>query len=372
MNKIFFLIFAICFAILPLNLASAQEQALPEGFEDKVFKAKVIKILKEETINDPYSGSFTQQNILIKGLEGEWLDKEIEVLGIADYIVAESKTYEAGDKILVNQSIRPNQKDAYYILDHIRTTPLVWLTIIFIAAVLLVARFKGLKALIVLGASAAIILKFVIPEIIKGTNPILVSLIASVIILFLAIFVTEGYNKKSRISFISLLGSLGLIVFLSWLFVGIANLSGLATEEAAYLLSLGEYSFNLKGLLLAGIIIGSLGVLDDTVVSQVSLVKELKETNNSLDSKELFLKAMRVGTDHINAIINTLFLAYAGVALPLLVLFSIYDSQTLSLSYVLNGELIATEIIRTLSGSIALVLSVPMATALAVWRYSKK
>ncbi|MDZ4221311.1 MAG: YibE/F family protein, partial [Patescibacteria group bacterium] len=161
------------------------------------------------------------------------------------------------------------------------------------------------------------------------------------------------------------------VVGLSEWFTDLAHLSGLASEEAAYLLSVGDYSFDLRGVLLAGMVIGALGVLDDTVVSQVSLVKELTGAKPDMPPMAVFKTAMRVGTDHINAIINTLFLAYAGVSLPLLVLFVIYDQPTLSLEYVINGELIATEIVRTLAGSIALVLSVPIATALAVRAFAR-
>ena len=129
---------------------------------------------------------------------------------------------------------------------------------------------------------------------------------------------------------------------------------------------------NLKGLLLAGMIIGVLGVLDDIIISQVSVVKELTETDNTITRKKIFARAMRVGTDHISALINTLFLAYAGAALPLLILFSIQAEPFLTWEQIVNNEMIATEIVRTLTGSMALVLAVPIATALAVASFTKQ
>lgn len=352
---------------------STHAQEILPGYEDKVFKARVVEILDEQTLEDEYTGtSAVQQNIRVLGLEGEWKNKGYVIEGISDFIVSESKTYSPGDVIYVNHSIRPNQSDRFFAMDHVRTKSLWWMAALFALSVLIVARWKGLRALLVLVATFAIIVKLIIPQIISGANPLVVSVLGSIGILFLAIFLTEGFNKKSAVAFGAILTALFAVVGLSEWFVSLANLSGLATEEASYLLGIGEYSFNLRGLLLAGMIIGALGVLDDTVVSQVSLVKELAEAKPDMKPKTMFKTAMTVGTDHINAIINTLFLAYAGVSLPLLVLFVMYDQPTLSIEFLINGEMIATEIVRTLAGSIALVLSVPIATALAVRAFAHR
>lgn len=352
-------------ATLAADAAAAQETV--PGYEDKIFKARVIEILDEQTITDEYTGTNAmQQNLRVRGLEGEWKDAEYETEGISDVIISESKTHDVGETVYVNQSIRPNQEDRFFVMDHVRTKSLWWMAALFAGAVLVVARWKGLRALVVLAATFAIIIKLIIPQIIAGQSPLAVSIFGSISILFLAIFVTEGISKKSWVAFGAILIALLAVIGLSEWFTALAKLSGVATEEAMYLMSVGEYAFNLRGLLLAGMVIGALGVLDDTVVSQVSLVKELVKAKPDMRRAAVFKTAMRVGTDHINAIINTLFLAYAGVSLPLLVLFVIYDQPALSLEFVLNGELIATEIVRTLAGSIALVLSVPIATVLAV------
>ncbi|MDP3995349.1 MAG: YibE/F family protein [bacterium] len=365
-----FLSAALCAAFLGPSAALAQDTV--QGYEDRIFKAAVVEILDEQVVEDEYTGTTAiQQNIKLVGLEGEWENKEITIDGINGIVVLEQQTYKAGDTVYVNQSIRPNQEDRFYVTDFVRTKSLWWMAGLFVLSVLAVARWKGMRALLVLGATFLIIIKFMVPQIIAGQNPLAISILGSIAILFLAIFGTEGFNKKSGVAFGAICIALLAVVGLSEWFTDLAHLSGLASEEAAYLLSVGDYSFDLRGVLLAGMVIGALGVLDDTVVSQVSLVKELTGAKPDMPPMAVFKTAMRVGTDHINAIINTLFLAYAGVSLPLLVLFVIYDQPTLSLEYVINGELIATEIVRTLAGSIALVLSVPIATALAVRAFAR-
>ncbi|MFH2231842.1 MAG: YibE/F family protein, partial [Patescibacteria group bacterium] len=211
-----------------------------------------------------------------------------------------------------------------------------------------------------------IILKFIIPEILDGGNPLLISIIGSLFILVLSIYITEGIKKSSTIAIISVLISLVVTGVISVWFTTLTKLTGFASDEAMYLVGLAGGNVNIKGLLLAGIIIGALGVLDDVVVSQVSLVKELKEANPKLPKRLVYSQAMRVGISHLSSMVNTLFLAYAGAALPLLILFSIKEPPFFSFHQVINNEIIATEIVRSLTGSIGLVLAVPIATLLAV------
>ena len=339
---------------------------------DEIFKAKVLEVLKETSETDEAGVTIHQQNLRIRGLEGNWQNKELTIEGINDIVFLESARYQAGETIYVNRHIKANGEEQFYATDHVRTPALLWLALIFIASVLVIGRWAGFRALLVLVATFAIIMKFIIPYIIAGSDPIIIAIIGSLGILFLAIFGTDGFNRKSIVAFGSIVISLGVILFLSKFFTNFAHLYGLETEEAAYLLSLGNLHINLQGLLLAGIIIGALGVLDDIIMSQVSLVKELSDANPEMKPTTMFKTAMRVGTDHINAIVNTLFLAYAGVSLPLLVLFTIYNSPDLTVGSIINRELFATEIVRTLVGSIALVLAVPIATYLAVKTFCKK
>lgn len=274
--------------------------------------------------------------------------------------------YEKGDKILVVQTFDADGNEIYYPSDYVRRTPLWILLIAFIFSVLIVAKMRGLRALLVLGASVLVIVLFIVSRIVNGANPLLITIIGTSVIGVLAIFFTHGFNKKSKIAFYALITSLVIVFILSQAFVSIANLTGLGDEESMFLSGFTNLNIDVRGLLLAGIIIGALGVLDDVVISQVSIVEELRKANQQLGRGELYKRAMKVGTDHINSMINTLFLAYAGASLPLLILFSIDGQVSFTLGQILNNEAIATEIIRTLTGSIGLVLAVPISTYLAV------
>lgn len=357
---------------LLLALAIGWPGLLLAQSQETTFKAKVLEVVAETSETDEAGVTIHQQNLRVRGLEGVWQDKEIIIQGISDIVLLEASRYKAGETIYVNHRVNQAGAEQFYATDHVRTPALLWLALIFAVVVVAVGRSAGLRALLVLGATFAIIMKFIIPYIIAGSDPVLIAIIGSLGILSLAIFGTEGFNRKSLVAFASIVLALGVILILSKIFTNFAHLYGLASEEAAYLLSLGNLHINLQGLLLAGIIIGALGVLDDIIMSQVSLVKELAGANPEMKSAAMFKTAMAVGTDHINAIVNTLFLAYAGVSLPLLVLFTIYNSPEITVASIINRELFATEIVRTLVGSIALVLSVPIATYLAVKTFCKK
>lgn len=344
---------AIILAFMPL-FAFAQEAPL----QPEIFEAKVVAV--EEG-----------QGTTVMAVEGARQGEEYFIQEFADLEVLSQIDYEVGDRVLIGSSPGPDGEELY-ITDHVRRGSLWWLLALFMAAVLIVGKRKGLRSLVILFLTGLIILKFIIPLILSGWSPVGVSIVGAVGILFLAIFGTEGFGKKSRLAFIAVLIALVVAAALSWMFMEAAKLTGIASDDALTLLSVAGGEINLRGLLLAGMIIGTLGVLDDVVISQVSVVKELASADRKLGARELFKRAMRVGTDHINAVVNTLFLAYAGVALPLLVLFSIDVPPFLSFGQVVNNEIVATEIVRTLVGSIALVTAVPIATWIAAREFQPK
>lgn len=357
--------------LLIINFIPLSVFAVSAESKDELFEAEVLEIVDQREIKGEEGNIFIQQDLKLKGLKGRFKDDEILINGISDLKVIKQSEYKVDDKVMVMYSKEFDGSNDFYIVDYVRRGSLWWLMILFIIIVLIIGRTKGARALGVLFLTFLIILKFVIPLILSGKSPLLISIIASIIILFLAIFFTKGFNKQSLVAFQSILISLGLIVILSYIFTKITFLTGVSSDEALYLLGFDDNIINLKGLLLAGIIIGALGVMDDVIISQVSIVNELKQANPDLSSKQVYKQAMNVGVDHINAIINTLFLAYAGVSLPLLVAFSINEPPFLTFSQVINNEIIATEIVRSFVGSIALVLSIPITTWLAVKKISK-
>jgi len=362
MKKIILLAIAIFLLFSPLSLNA---QGGEEVVEEATFKARVIEILESKKTTREDGSISIQQKIKLRGLEDEWKDKEIIFDGTQHDVIS-SPEYKEGNKVLVNSSLGMDGEENYYIIGYQRTGSIYWLALIFALVVIVIGRLKGLRALVVLLLTFFIILKFIIPEILDGGNPLLISIIGSLFILVLSIYITEGIKKSSTIAIISVLISLVVTGVISVWFTTLTKLTGFASDEAMYLVGLAGGNVNIKGLLLAGIIIGALGVLDDVVVSQVSLVKELKEANPKLPKRLVYSQAMRVGISHLSSMVNTLFLAYAGAALPLLILFSIKEPPFFSFHQVINNEIIATEIVRSLTGSIGLVLAVPIATLLAV------
>jgi len=248
----------------------------------------------------------------------------------------------------------------FYFADYQRDLPLLLLGLIFAVAVVALGRWRGLRALGALGASLAVLVVFVLPAILQGSSPVAVAIVGSAVIMTVALFMSHGINVRTASALLGTLVSLGLTGILALVFVGATQLTGLASEEAVYLQVSAE-RINLQGLILAGIIIGSLGVLDDVTVTQASAVWELRKANRSWGFSELYRPAVRIGRDHIASTVNTLVLAYAGASLPLLVLFTQAERPLVEVA---GGEVVATEIVRTLVGSIGLVASVPITTAL--------
>lgn len=342
-----------------------------ESKTDTIFKAEVIEIIKEQTTTLA-DGSFArQQNIKLKGLENEFKDVEVVFEGIGSFDVIKKNIYHVGDKVLVLESINDKGVKQYYITDYIRNTALFWLSAIFLIFIISIGGWKGLRSVFSLIATFLIIILYLIPQILNGANPIIATFFGSFVVLLIIIYGTEGFKTRSHIAVLSILTSLIITIAISSVFVWLSKLSGLSNEESGFLISLGLNSINFKGLLLAGIIIGTLGVLDDIVIAQVATVEQLINANRLMSAKETFKKAYDVGVSHISSMTNTLFLAYAGVSMPLLVLFASGHSAFSSFGQLINNEQIATEIVRTLSGSVGLILAVPISTILSVWWFKK-
>lgn len=365
MSKIIKILFLFVLLLAPV-LVSAQGN-LPE----KIFPAEVVEIVKEEKVPASDGAFLKQQDLKLKGLEGEYKDKIVEYRGIGAPETTRRGTYKKGDKVLVEASWDDRGEIKFFITDYYRLNGLFWLSVIFVLSLLAIGRWKGVRSLIALAATFFVIMKYILPQILDGADPIVVTLIGALVILLLIIYATEGFRVSSHLTIASILLSLILTVILSWVFVNITQLSGLANEEAGFLMGLGGQMINFKGLLLAGIIIGALGVLDDVVVSQVAAVKEIYSADSGQSRAEIFKKAFNVGTSHISSMTNTLFLAYAGASLPLLILFLSGQSAFSSSAQALNNETLATEIVRTLAGSIGLISAVPISTLLATLWFKK-
>ncbi len=249
----------------------------------------------------------------------------------------------------------------YSVTDVDRKFPMALLAGIFALAVVVVGRLRGVMALIALAVSFAVLTLFILPAILQGSNPLLVAVIGASAIMLIALYMCHGLTARTSVAVIGTLISLLLIGLLGSLFIDWASLTGNTDDSTGLIHGLYPH-IDMSGLLLAGVIIGSLGVLDDVTVTQTSAVWELHQADPTMGARKLYRAGIRIGRDHIASVVNTLVLAYAGAALPLLLLFSIAQS---SVGTVANSELVAEEIVRTLVGSIGLVASVPVTTVLA-------
>lgn len=270
--------------------------------------------------------------------------------------------YRVGQSVVVTYQKDQQGNDVVYITDYVRRGQLLLLFFVFMGFVFLIGRWKGLSALIGMVFSFVIIMKFIVPSIIQGNDPILIALLGSLMILPVSFYLSHGFTTKTTVSIVATFLTLLFTGVLAYLFVYLTQLTGFASEEAVYIQAMTGGSLNIKSLLLAGIIIGASGVLDDITISQTAIVEKLAEVNQKFTFTELYSHSMEVGRDHIASLVNTLVLVYTGASLPLFLLF--YNSN-LSYSLVLNQEIIATEIVRTLVSSIGIIAAVPLTTLLA-------
>ncbi len=268
-----------------------------------------------------------------------------------------------GDQLRVAAQVAPGggPPATYTLVDFERRGPLLWLALAFVALVVAFGRLRGALSLLGLGLSLALVALFVVPAIVEGKSPLAVAIVGSLAVMLVTIPLAHGLGPKSVAAMLGTGASLLLTVGLAILFTSLTHLTGLSSEEATTL-QLNDAGVSFEGLLLAGIVIGALGVLDDMTVSQASTVMALRAANPAQRFRDLYRGALRVGRDHVSATVNTLVLAYVGAALPVLLVFS---SGAVSFQEVVNFEIVAKEIVATLVGSIGLIAAAPITTALA-------
>jgi len=354
----------VVFAGFVLFIPAAAAQENIDG-QDEFFRAKVIEVIQEQIEQRENGTESVRQKLRLEGVGDGWQGKEIFFDGM-EHDVLSATRYVPGDKVIVVRTVGPSGQETFYVTDSERSGSLFWLALLFAAVVVAIGRLKGLRAVLVLGVTFLVILKFIIPQILAGSNPLIIGILGSIVIMLVAIYVTEGFNRNSHLAVLSVFVSLFVTGLLAIWFVDLARLTGFESEDVMYLVSSAHGAINVKGLLLAGIIIGTLGVLDDVVISQIAVVEQLRKADPSLSRRQAYRKAMKVGVSHLSSMVNTLFLAYAGASLPLLLLFGVNDLAPLGFTQVLSNEMLATEIVRSLVGSIGLVLAVPISTLLAV------
>ena len=268
---------------------------------------------------------------------------------------------EPGDGVLVTADETPDGT-TYFIADRSRSLALWVLLIAFAALVALVGRWRGLWSIVGLAASFLVIVQFIIPAILSGWNPVVATVLGAIVIAFTTLVLAHGANWKTVAAISGTGVSLALVIVFAGFGVAFTELTGLADEHAIALNILSDSTIDARGLLLASIIIGALGVLDDVTATQASTVFELHRANDHLSATELLGRALNVGRDHIASTVNTLVLAYVSASLPLVVLLA---SQPEPIGLLISRDQFATEIVRTLMGSMGIVVAVPITTGIA-------
>ncbi|MCD0448940.1 YibE/F family protein [Actinocorallia sp. API 0066] len=278
-----------------------------------------------------------------------------------------SHVYERGDDVMVIETPGAEGIERFQLSDHDRTDPLWIIAAAFVLAVVAFGRWRGLAALAGLAITFTLLVLFLIPAILDGRPPMLAAIVCAAAIILTVLYLTHGFTPTVTIAVIGTLASLALTGLLAMAAITLAHLNGITDESSFYLDH--DYAINTQGLLLASIVIGSLGVLDDVTVTQSATVKELAVANPAYGFGELYRAGARVGRAHIASVINTIVLAYAGASLPLLLLFRIGDQ---SVGDVLTNPVVAQEIVRSVAGTLGLIAAVPLTTALAAWSAARQ
>lgn len=268
------------------------------------------------------------------------------------------------DRVRLRIVEMPDGTQQVFFDDKVRLPAVLLLFFLFGLLAIIVGFYRGLFSLVGLGVTLFVLFGFLFPQILSGQDPILFTVLASIMILAINIHLSHGFRLRTFFSFLGTVAGLGLVLLTSIFFTHLTSLSGLGTEESSLLLWEIEAIKDPIGLFIAAVILGAVGVLDDVAVTQSEIVEELQSANPLLTRKELFFRAMRVGQHHIASTVNTLVLVYAGAALPMFLLF--FSSSTDPSSF-LNNESVAEEIVRILAGTIALILTVPLSTLFATF-----
>jgi len=353
--SLLFSLLVLVFLRIGNSLVLAKEELIPEEtplIEEEILEGRVMSVFDEP----PY------QRLEVLVTHGSLIGESVTIEVGGDVVRVGEAEYEVGDDLVVSHTKDFEGGDVFYVTDFVRRAPLQWLFLIFVISVAAVGRWRGLSSLLGMGLSFLVIFKFILPQIMAGRDPVLIAIFGAALIVPLTFYLSHGLGRKTTVAVVGTLVSLVFTGLLAKYFIDAARLTGFASEEAGFLQVIKPGLINIKGLILAGIIIGVLGVLDDVTIAQAAVVEQLRQSSPLLGSKELFFRAMHVGQDHIASMVNTLVLVYAGASLPLLLLF-VDNSQPFA--ELINCEMIAEEVIRTLVGSIGLVLAVPLTTFLA-------
>jgi uncharacterized membrane protein len=365
-------IFLLTLSLLFLLLFSGKSlaQTMPTIPKEEYFRAHVVSVIKEgERDNQGFKSYF--QTLKVQIDEGLQKGRLITVENGNESQITKDQFVTLNQEIVVDKVTSLNNQTTYSVYDAYRLNNLLLFLAIFCLAVILIAGLKGFGSLLGMGVSLGIILIYIIPNILKGNDPLTITLIGATVIILITTYLAHGISQKTTIALVSTLISIFLTAGLATLAANFISISGIGNEDVSAL-QMGTTSIiNLKGLFLSGIIITTLGALNDITTTQAMTILELKKANPKLDFIELFSKGFSVGKEHIASLVNTLILAYVGSAFAVF-LFFVLNPSRVPYWIVLNNEIVADEVVKILAGSLGLLLSVPIVTFLASLIFSQK
>ena len=375
------LVFFIAVSFLTLGGCSSQDKKTFEQWEkieaqrvaaaekDEQYKGKVLEIISDT--EEELEGGFTarSQVLKVKITSGPFKNEIIEVINSSDARSAYNITLKKGQGIFVKLEFDESGNiSGAYVAELVRDNYIIIIVLLFFAILVLIGRLKGLRAAITLAVTVAAVFFILIPLILKGFSPVLISVLLGIAITVMTLLVIGGTNRKSLAAIAGT--SLGILIAgaLALIFGTIANLTGFSSDEAIMLLYIPQnIDFNFRGLLFAGIILASLGAVMDIGMSISSSMFEVAKADPAIKRKDLVAAGMNVGRDIIGTMSNTLILVYVGSSLPLILLFVAYKIPFLE---IINKDMVASEIIRALSGSIGLILTIPLTVFISASLYS--
>ncbi|SHK65446.1 YibE/F family protein [Tepidibacter formicigenes] len=350
------------FLIMLLIIISFSNIGLANQIDDNIVKAEVLEIKK---LN--YDG-VNKQIIKVKILEGTYVNRKIDI----EYMPIEYSQYNfdlyKGSKVRIkiesnNDQIKGN------IINVSREDNLKLLVIIFLICVILFGKMRGILSVTSLAISGIVIIKLMIPLILKGYNPLLIAVICSIFIILISFILVAGFTYKS---FAAILGTIcGTITagLLAQVFTNLCSITGLANEEVQFLITSMEITVDFRGLFMSGVIIGTIGAVMDVAMTVTSVIFELKSQSRNLGFIELVGAGLNVGKDVMATMVNTLVLAYAGASMPLLIILNKFN---IPINQIISMEILSTEIIRSLCGSVGLIMTIPLTSFIASFMVNNK
>lgn len=356
------------YLIIGLFTANAQTSPLPDQpltNQEQFVRAKVTEIKKEE-MRQIGGYQTLVQTLTVNILEGPEKGKSVTITQGSNYRISTSQKVSVGEEVIVDVILQSNSSPRYIITDTYRIPQLVYIFAAFFIVTIFFTGKRGFGAMVGLLISLAVILGFILPQILRHSDPLFMCVLGSTIILVSTTYLAHGFSKQTTIAVISTLLALFATLLFAIISVSVAHLAGLGTEDS-YLLEITPNAIiNPKGLLLGGIIIGTLGALNDVTTTQTAATIALHKQNPKLKLLDLAEHAFGIGREHILSLVNTLVLAYAGSSLPVFIFFILNPSH-LPAWVIINNESVGEEIIRTIAGSMGLLLAIPISTFLAAW-----